>query len=90
MTTMRANFRVAKVEKFETSERITFAAVAKSTGYPADGTDEDNSFDKWTPSAELTMTITNPALHGQFEADEKRFKEAMEKKKAEKTKEKQE
>jgi len=73
MSTMRAKFRVAKVEKFETSERITFAAVAKSTGYPADGSDEDNSFAKWTPSAELTMTITNPALHGQFEVDQKYY-----------------
>lgn len=71
MSTMRAKFRVSNVEKFEASERITFSAVAKSTAYPADGTDEENTFAKWTPSAELTMTITNPALRGKFEIGQK-------------------
>lgn len=71
MTTMRAKFQVSNVEKFEGCERVSFRAVGKSGAYPADGSDEDNSFAKWTPSAELTMTITNPALHGQFEVGQK-------------------
>lgn len=66
MTTMRAKFRVANVEANPTSERITFSAVCKPEGYPSDGLDEDNTFSKFTPQADLTMTITNPALLGQF------------------------
>ena len=68
MPTMRAKFVVADVEKFETHERLTFHAVGRDGAYPDDGSDEDNSFAKWTPSADLTMSITNPALFGQFEA----------------------
>ena len=65
-TTMRAKFRVANVEANPTSERITFSAVGKSMGYSSDGLDEDSTFSKFTPQADLTMTITNPALLGRF------------------------
>lgn len=70
MTTMRAKMRVASVTKYgepPTSISLTFAAVGKSDGYPADGTDEDNSFARWTPSASLQMSIQNPALLDQFQ-----------------------
>lgn len=63
---MRAKMRVASVVKYDTTETLKFNAVCKSSGYPADGSDEDNSFARWTPSAELTMQITNPALAGKF------------------------
>jgi hypothetical protein len=36
--------------------------VCKSNGYPAEGSDEDNSFARWTPSAELIMTVNNADL----------------------------
>lgn len=70
-TTMRAKMQVRNVENFTTSERLTFGAVCKSGGYPADGSDEDNSFARWTPSAELTMTVNNPALLGKFKVGDK-------------------
>ncbi|WP_204367562.1 hypothetical protein [Janthinobacterium sp. HH01] len=38
---------------------------------PPDGSDEDNSFARWTPSAELTMTINNPDLLGKFKVGDK-------------------
>jgi hypothetical protein len=41
---------------------VRLSAVCKSEGYPPDGSDENNSFARWTPSAELQMTINNPAL----------------------------
>lgn len=64
---MRAKLRVAEVESHAPHyENLTFVAVAKSGAYPEDGSDENNTFAKWTPSARLTMTVNNPALHGKF------------------------
>lgn len=65
MTTMRAKLRIAEVGRHETAEVLRFTAVGASQ-YPADGSDEDNTFAKFTPSAEMTMTICNPALLGKF------------------------
>jgi hypothetical protein len=78
MTTMRAKVRVSAVtvnkdaDGNTTSERVHFSGVARSNGYPADGSDEDNSFAKFSPSVEMSFTIANPALFGKFMSD-KRF-----------------
>lgn len=40
--------------------------VCKSGGYPADGSDEDNTFAKFSPSGSLELLIANPALIGTF------------------------
>jgi len=63
---MRAKLRLHHVDKsgHPHSETLHFHAVAKSDGYPEDGSDENNSFAKWTPSATLQLTVTNPALIG--------------------------
>ena len=68
---MRAKMEVTNVEKFDNAERVSFRAVAKSGAYPEDGTDEDNTFAKFTPAAELSIWIANPALFGKFEQDQK-------------------
>lgn len=66
---MRAKMKVSDVKHHdENNEELFFSAVAKSDGYPEDGRDENNTFAKWTPSAELRMSITNPALIGKFSA----------------------
>lgn len=70
-TSMRAKFQVSSVEQFAGSEKVKFHAVAKSTAYPEDGTDEDNTFAKWSPSATCEIHITNPALHGKFTPGQK-------------------
>lgn len=67
MTTMRAKLAVLSVERHEGYERLRFTAVCKSDGYPEDGSDENNSFARWTPSADLTMVVSNPDLLGKFE-----------------------
>lgn len=68
---MRAKIRVSQVVNHsETCETLHFNAVAKNDGYPADGSDENNTFAKWTPSAELKLTVTNPDLIGKFEPGE--------------------
>ena len=78
MVAMRAKLQVGSVfanrnlETGETtSETLHFHGVAKSGGYPADGSDEDNTFAKWSPSVNLQISITNPALFGQFEPGQK-------------------
>lgn len=71
MSIMRAKFKITQVTKFETAEQLAMQAVSKSTAYPSDGTDEDNSFALWTPSASLTMTINNPNLLNKFEVGQK-------------------
>lgn len=69
---MRAKFQVNKVEQFQGSDRITANAVA-SKAYPADGTDEDNTYAKFSPSGDLTLTIANPTLIGKIEPGQKYY-----------------
>lgn len=71
-TPMRAKFVVSSVTKHEGgNETVAFNAVAKSSAYPEDGSDEDNTFAKWSPSASCSIYIANPALHGKYAAGQK-------------------
>jgi hypothetical protein len=63
--------QVNKVERFAGQDRITCNAVARSSAYPADGAGEDNTYAKFSPSGELTLTIANPALLGVIEPGQK-------------------
>lgn len=65
--TMRAKLKVTHIQVHDKSIALTFNAVGKSEVYPADGYDENNTFARWTPSAELKMYITNPDLLDKFE-----------------------
>ena len=66
--TMRAKMKVVSVEdKREFGcEGLSFSAVCKNDGYSEDGSDENNTYAKWTPQADLQMTVSNPALFGKF------------------------
>ncbi len=72
MSTMRAKMRVGSVfpyrnDKGDTvSEQLTFHGVAKSGSYPADGSDENNTFAKFSPSVNLQIIVANPALFDKF------------------------
>lgn len=68
---MRAKMRVNSVHRHEHAEILEMHAVAKSTAYPDDGTDEDNTFAKWSPQAAFNITVANPALHGKFNPGDK-------------------
>lgn len=68
---MRAKMKVTQVIRHEGCEQLKLSAVCKPDGYPADGSDEDNTFAKWTPTADLSMSITNPALFGKIEEGQK-------------------
>jgi len=70
MTTMRAKMVLHMVTKHSNaSESLHFQAVAASS-YPEDGSDEDNTYAKFTPSAAVNLQITNPALIGKFQPGE--------------------
>ncbi|WP_223479269.1 hypothetical protein [Oricola indica] len=74
MNVMRAKLRVAGVYKREDgSEDLTFFAVAKNSAYPEDGSDENNTYAKWSPSAEFKLHCCNPALYGQFKEGEEYY-----------------
>ena len=49
-----------------TQENVSFSAVGPNAVYPADGSDENNTFAKWTPNASALFSIVNPVLHGKF------------------------
>lgn len=69
---MRAKMRVVSVEEYsDGSEKLQLTAVSKSGPYPADGSDEDNTFAKYTPSADLAMLVNNPALAGKIKQGQK-------------------
>jgi hypothetical protein len=77
MTLMRAKLAVGSVAIFRDAagntarEQVTFHGVPKPNGYPSDGADEDNTFAKFSPSVNLTITIANPALFGKLAVGEK-------------------
>lgn len=52
-------------------ERLNFHGVAKDGSYPSDGSDEENTFAKFSPSLDVGLTIANPALLDQFKAGQK-------------------
>lgn len=62
---MRAKMKVQSVTQFGSSEQLKLCAVGNSP-YPDDGSDEDNTYAKFSPQADLTITIANPALIGKF------------------------
>ncbi|WP_339347523.1 hypothetical protein [uncultured Sphingomonas sp.] len=67
MTIMRAKLQIASVTKHSAEcEQLKFHGVAAKS-YPADGSDEDNTFAKFSPAVSLDITIMNPSLVGQFE-----------------------
>lgn len=65
-TTMRAKMQVTSVNKQDGYEKLHFTAVARNEAYPEDGSDENNTFAKFTPSANMMIMVANPDLHGKF------------------------
>lgn len=74
MPAMRAKMRLHHIDKVNSpnTETLYFHAVAASK-YPEDGSDENNSYAKFSPSANLQLSIANPVLIGKFEAGEEYY-----------------
>ncbi len=79
MATMRCKLRLNGVIEnkddagVKHSEKLIFNAVSKKEGYAEDGLDENNTFAKWSPSADFTITVQNPALFGKLAAGEEYY-----------------
>lgn len=77
MTKMRAKFRVNSVTEnivdgHKNGEKLSFNAVAAGH-YTDDGSDENNTFAKFTPSASCEIYVANPDLFGQFQQGEEYY-----------------
>jgi hypothetical protein len=74
MIAMRAKMRISSVDaQYEGYETLSFYAVSRSDNYPEDGSDENNTYAKYTPSAKLELTVANPALLGKFKPGEEYY-----------------
>lgn len=73
MADMRAKMVVQCVTRTEYGEKLNMAPVSKPGGYPEDGSDEDNTYAKFSPSGSLELTVNNPALFGKFNPGEKYY-----------------
>lgn len=59
-----------------TAEEVQMRAVQGnkvSKGYPEDGSDEDNTYAKYSPSADFRLYVANPVLFGQFKPEQKYY-----------------
>ena len=65
MSKMRAKLKISDIEPSGDTETLSFHAVSASS-YGEDGLDENNTFARFTPWANLKMTINNPDLVGSF------------------------
>ena len=63
---MRAKMSVSEVIRRGGSEVLKLHPVARSSQYPDDGSDEDNTYAKFSPSGSLELTVCNPELIGKF------------------------
>ncbi len=52
------------------NEEVQFRAIAKTGGYAEDGLDENNTYARYSPSADFRLMIANPALFGQFKPNQ--------------------
>ena len=59
----RAKVKVESILKNNYGETITFRPVTN-------GSLEDNSYSKWTPSGKLELTITNPDIIDKIRPDD--------------------
>lgn len=76
MPAMRANVKITNITPYPTEgtpsqETLSFNFPAKDGPYPADGSDEDQQFARYSPAGALTLTVANPALIGKFAVGDK-------------------
>ena len=74
MTAMRAKMKINHIDKrCEGQETLYFNAVSRSDSYPADGSDENNTYAKFSPVGTLSLTVCNPVLLGKFNVGEEYY-----------------
>jgi hypothetical protein len=78
MATMRAKFQVQSVQQYKNGttvnqETIRMTAVSGNKPYGPNGESEDNTYARWTPTGELSITITNPSLFDKLRAGDEYY-----------------
>lgn len=71
MHAMRAMLQVQSIKQMQHAEELTMTAVSGKEPFGAKGESEENAYARYTPSGTLTLTITNPGLHGAFKPGQK-------------------
>jgi hypothetical protein len=66
MPAMRAKMRLNHIDKRNEGYETLYFNPVSASRYPQDGSDEDNTFAKFSPSGMLSLTVANPALIGRF------------------------
>lgn len=75
MTAMRAKMKINHIDKRNSDagqETLYFNPVCASR-YPEDGSDENNTYARFSPSGMLSLTVCNPALIGKFAEGEEYY-----------------
>ena len=54
-------------------ENLYFNAVARNDGYDETGDDENNTYAKFSPSADFHIYVANPSLWGKFHVGEEYY-----------------
>lgn len=70
---MRAKLRLHHITAAYAGQETLFFHAVSASNYPADGADENNTYAKFSPSAQLSLTIANPDLIGQFKEGEEYY-----------------
>lgn len=70
MGQMRAKVKLNAIQPGYGTETLIFNPVSKSGQYNEHGSDEDNTFAKYSPSGQFVLTVANPALLGTFKVGE--------------------
>lgn len=74
MPNMRAKVHVIGVEKpYEGAEVLRFSPVVSGEQFGPNGESENNTYARYTPSGSIELHVTNPNLHGQFEAGQEYY-----------------
>jgi hypothetical protein len=59
------------------SEILKFRAVARKDSYPSDGSDEDDTYAKFSPSASCEIPVASPELIGELNPGESTCRQGM-------------
>jgi hypothetical protein len=74
MPIMRAKVRVTAISQpYENAEQLNMAPVVSNETFGQNGESENNTYSRWTPSGSISLTVTNPNLHGKFKVDDELY-----------------
>lgn len=73
MAAMRAKVRINFVDRRQEGYETLYMNPVAASRYPDDGSDENNTYAKFSPSGSFSLTIANPALIGKFAEGEEYY-----------------